>query len=81
MAACSLPGVKTVQASTMIMEEKEPSDDSGEEQTNYTGLGIALGVALGAAVGAITDNIGFWVSIGLALGVAVGAGYSALSKK
>ena len=81
MAACSLPGVKTVQASTMIMEEKEPSDDSGEEQTNYTGLGIALGVALGAAVGAITDNIGLWLALGVALGVALGMGFSAQKKK
>ena len=64
----------------MIMDEKDPQD-SGHEESNYTGLGLALGLALGTAIGVATDNLGLWLALGVPLGFALGAVFNAQKKK
>lgn len=79
MAAYLLPGVEIRPASRVIMGEKDP-DDSGQQQSNYTGLGLALGLGIGTAIGAATDNMSLWLALGVAFGLALSAAYSAQKK-
>jgi len=58
--------------------------DREPENTNYTGVGVAIGLAIGGGLGVVfgiaLDNMAFmsiWVGAGLSIGVAIGAGLDA----
>ncbi len=64
----------------IYMDNKSP-DDSGNGQTTYMGVGIAIGMGLGLVFGMLMDNLAIGVAIGAGVGVALGAAMGASRRK
>ena len=65
------------QKDTMLLKEKQES----ENQTHYMPIGMCLGMSVGVAIGVATDNLGTYMPIGLSIGLAIGAMIDAQKRK
>ena len=65
------------QKDTILLKDKQES----ENQTHYMPIGMCLGLSLGVAIGTATDNLGTYMPIGLSVGLAIGAMIDAKKRK
>jgi|GEM_PF-848182 len=55
----------------MKKTKKKNDAETGEKESNGTGLGLVYGMMAGVLIGSITGDIGLWIAIGTALAFAL----------